>query len=243
VRKDNISVTLHELISSGLDSTFWIRIDFASSLAPWHQRRIHVLLHACSFESDNIFLPVFRPTSPGLIQYVNASRPKSVLPLQGFIQIDTNQWLDLILKSAIALFAAIIAFNQFKVARDKLRFDLFEKRFSLYNSVYESILSVIRDRPNQIEYSVNVRITREAQFLFGDEVRKYISYLNNKLMKYVLHHNRADSMNKAFSERGFDYQNRDKENDAAESLRTDLTKELDSLAVIFQPYLGMKHRV
>jgi hypothetical protein len=158
------------------------------------------------------------------------------------VPIQTYQWFDLALKAIIAGAASVIAYNQYKVAKDKLRFDLFEKRFALFNSVYESLLSVIGENPNQIDYKVNVRISREAQFLFGKEVGEYISELNRTTQKYVLHHNRANSMNKAFSEKQVHHKDRDKENDAAENYRVELVKELDRMPDVFRPYLGMHHR-
>ncbi|HEV2293707.1 MAG TPA: hypothetical protein VGR35_07615 [Tepidisphaeraceae bacterium] len=53
------------------------------------------------------------------------------------IQRASQAWLT----PLIACLAVWIAFQQFRVARNKLRLDLYEKRFKVYSAVKEFILS------------------------------------------------------------------------------------------------------
>lgn len=75
----------------------------------------------------------------------------------------------------IAAIAAWIAFRQFQIARNKLKFDLFDKRMEVYNAVREALGNITRQgnltQEQQLQY---LQGTRTARWLFGKEVYTYL---------------------------------------------------------------------
>jgi hypothetical protein len=143
----------------------------------------------------------------------------------------------------IGFLAAYIAYQQQKIQRDKLRFDLFEKRFALFNTLYETWVSVLGDKSNTIDYKEDTRIRRETRFLFGPEVMKYIQDLNGKLGIYNLQFKRLQAMNKAFTESHRDTPERLTQIDTVEALWADLITETENLENVFRPYVQLTHKL
>lgn len=74
-----------------------------------------------------------------------------------------------------AAIAGAIAYRNWRTAQYKLKFDLFEKRYKIYNDLREEIISwAIRENLNfekSIEY---LNIQRKAEFLFDRKVMKHL---------------------------------------------------------------------
>jgi hypothetical protein len=78
-----------------------------------------------------------------------------------------------LLMPMIAILAAIIAYWQWKTARNKLRFDLFDRRFAVYDAARNLLGSIITTGVQQdllFRFEVG---TREAKWLFNDEIDRY----------------------------------------------------------------------
>ena len=150
------------------------------------------------------------------------------------------EWLE-ITKTAgtivVGIAASFIAYQQHKTNKDKLRLDLFEKRFALYNSLYESWIAIINGRENSIGISDNNKIYRESLFLFGKEITSYIREFFRKLFTYGIECERLESMNKKFRESHIDNPERIPLITKTEKARADLHKEMESLEEVFRPYL------
>ncbi len=87
------------------------------------------------------------------------------------------------------MLAALIAFRQFQIARNKLKLDLFDKRMEVYSAVREALGNIARQgnlTPEQeIQYSQG---TRSARWLFGPEVSNYLDKsLWHKITDLELH--------------------------------------------------------
>lgn len=67
----------------------------------------------------------------------------------------------------ISLIVAIIAYGQFRIASNRTRLDLYDRRFAIYNAVLDAIRSD-SDPYEQIwlTYGKLVKAVRESQFLF-----------------------------------------------------------------------------
>lgn len=79
------------------------------------------------------------------------------------------------LAAVTALLALSIAYHQLRTARAKLRLDLYERRFRVFDSVSELLAVVLRDGDIGIDDLRRFTIsTNEAAFLFGQEVTSYI---------------------------------------------------------------------
>jgi hypothetical protein len=75
----------------------------------------------------------------------------------------------------IAAVVAAVGFCQFVVARQKVRLDLFDKRFAVYEELRLSIGEQLKyNRVSDADYFKFARAVSRAKFLFGSEVSQYL---------------------------------------------------------------------
>jgi hypothetical protein len=79
----------------------------------------------------------------------------------------------------IATFVAVIGFLQWRISREKLRLDLFNRRFDIYLRVlnYHLALSRSQNSPEQLEeLEPFIKAIRESRFMFPTKsgVRKFL---------------------------------------------------------------------
>jgi hypothetical protein len=86
----------------------------------------------------------------------------------------------------IALIVAWIAYMQYKVNHERLRFELYEKRFSIYRELKLFILDIIRTNDFLTDENIEMiyRMNDEAVFLFGDDVVQCINEIKKKTNSY-----------------------------------------------------------
>ncbi|MFZ6727201.1 hypothetical protein ACO0K2_17035 [Undibacterium sp. MH2W] len=80
----------------------------------------------------------------------------------------------------IAAIAAVIAYRQHMVAKSKLNFDLFERRYEIFKlswTVLSSAASFKVDAESSRELSNS---SPQAAFLFGEEIKEYIGLILKK---------------------------------------------------------------
>jgi hypothetical protein len=69
-----------------------------------------------------------------------------------------------------------LAQTQKKIASDKLRLDLFDKRTTVYKKVQETVLFVVQNANlSALQYSTYVVNIQESRWLFGDDVFQYLN--------------------------------------------------------------------
>ena len=75
----------------------------------------------------------------------------------------------------IALFAAYVAYQQFRLGREKFKLDLFEKRFQVFAAARRLLSHVLTDANLELttlfEYRAGIA---EATFLFDDGLTTYL---------------------------------------------------------------------
>ena len=91
----------------------------------------------------------------------------------------------------VAVIAAVIAYQQWKTARNKLKLELFEKRMEVYACVQETLGHAARDgtldNEKQIAYLTG---TKSAKWLYGPEVATYLDKtLWHKIVDLELYNN------------------------------------------------------
>ncbi|MHC4183282.1 MAG: hypothetical protein ACYSR0_08035 [Planctomycetota bacterium] len=85
------------------------------------------------------------------------------------------------MKWIIAGIVAYIAFMQFKTNRDRLRLELYKKRFSVYEGLQELLNKIIIRFVVTDEDLREFRVkTNEASFLFDEDIVKYLKEINDK---------------------------------------------------------------
>lgn len=81
----------------------------------------------------------------------------------------------------IGTIAAYIAFQQHKVNHDRLRLDLFDRRIKVYDRLIDALKTIVHDgdrekKKHEIRGAL-IESMNESQFLFGDDITKYISHI------------------------------------------------------------------
>src|SRR5262249_43821581 len=91
------------------------------------------------------------------------------------------QILGGLLTPVIAGLAIWIAYQQHRTARDKLKLDLFDRRFKVYRGVMDFLGEVNKDaKPTREAFSAFYRETDPTRFLFEGEVRDFIEVIRVK---------------------------------------------------------------
>jgi hypothetical protein len=93
-----------------------------------------------------------------------------------------------IVAAFISIATATVAIMQWRLAKDKLRLDLFEKRYRVYEvaMTYLSAVVSLADVRNDDLHNYN-RGTTDAVFLFGPEISDYIKKLRHRTLQMQLY--------------------------------------------------------
>ncbi|MEK7512439.1 MAG: hypothetical protein AAB575_05520 [Patescibacteria group bacterium] len=134
----------------------------------------------------------------------------------------------------IALVTVYIAYQQYKTNKDKLRLELFNKRFSVYNG-FRSALDEIQISPkfSHDGFKNFYSKTSGGDFLFGDDITNYREVFVKKMIHFNVVNGRlfgkhpnipiGDKRNKLATERG--------------ELENWFSEQYDELKVIFNRYI------
>jgi uncharacterized protein (DUF4415 family) len=143
------------------------------------------------------------------------------------------QWLQAIAIIGIAGLGARIAYKQAIIAEGKLKLDLFEKRFKVFDAARNALVEVFRNgdiRTKDLdEYDAGVL---DAVFLFNEEIESYLEGLRKEMAGLYF-------INRQLERAGDDDKKRAKYADAASNKLTALTDELQKLKERFKPFLKL----
>ena len=82
--------------------------------------------------------------------------------------------MDLFIKSLITIGVGYIAFNQYKLAKDRFKLDLFDRRMEIFSELEKTMLAIVRcSELNDVldVQSEHSRLIRKAVFLFDNDSR------------------------------------------------------------------------
>jgi hypothetical protein len=92
--------------------------------------------------------------------------------------------LSAALTPLIALIALYIAYQQYRTNRDKLRLDLYDRRFDLYGALVDLCTSVASSgAPGSPEFRGFLQARHKTQFLFDPEVAAYLEKTRQKAIR------------------------------------------------------------
>lgn len=84
-------------------------------------------------------------------------------------------YLSALLVPTVAVIGAIIAYRQWRTAQNKLKLDLFERRFSVYDAARNLIGSIMTSgKAKNDEIYKFLSGTREAKWLLNPEIANYL---------------------------------------------------------------------
>lgn len=77
--------------------------------------------------------------------------------------------------AAIALLALVIAYQQWRIAQNKLKFDLFDRRMRVYEAAAALLASILTSGKAKNEEILKfMAATREAKWLFNAAIAQYL---------------------------------------------------------------------
>jgi len=84
----------------------------------------------------------------------------------------------------VAAFAAYVAYQQFRLGREKFKLDLFEKRFSVFAGTRRLLSRILADGDIKLENFFEFRAAvAEATFLFGTDITVYLDEIDKKALR------------------------------------------------------------
>lgn len=133
----------------------------------------------------------------------------------------------------IALAVAVIAYLQWQVAHDRLRLDLFDRRYKVYEAARKFIAITTMETPNFDDSHLlefNDR-TSSAVFLFKSDIVDYLSDIRKRAVTMRMHYELYQPTGTSENERVKHINSEQEEKDW-------LFSQLAVMPKIFSPYLG-----
>jgi hypothetical protein len=131
----------------------------------------------------------------------------------------------------LSVAVVMIAWQQWRVADNKLRLDLFDRRYKVYDSTRKFLAVILREATFTLSQLAEFDIgTSDAEFLFGADVVDYLG----QVRKRALHLRTAQTLYEPLpvgDERSRHVQ-------AAHDDLSWLTDQITAMTKIFAPYLG-----
>ena len=85
---------------------------------------------------------------------------------------------------AVGVVAAYIAFQQFWLARERLRLDLFEKRFAVFAAVRRFLSLILQGASVKMDDFWQYRAgVAEASFLFDEDITDYLGEIDRRALR------------------------------------------------------------
>ncbi|HYX09249.1 MAG TPA: hypothetical protein VE912_21120 [Bacteroidales bacterium] len=145
-------------------------------------------------------------------------------------------WIDILtalLTPTIALAAVLITWQQVRISRNRLKHELFDRRYKLYEAARDLIgHSVSRGHPTDEELFDFVLKTRESEFLFDKNVSEYLNEIYNKAVDIQICHAEME---------GLVGEEKSKNIDERRELLKFMGKQPQILRDKFASYLKLKH--
>ena len=127
-----------------------------------------------------------------------------------------------------------VAWQQWQIARSKLRLDLFDRRYKVYDATRKFLSEIIRSANFKDSHLCEFYAgTSDAEFLFGSDVVDYLAQIRKRAIDMRMHHEMCDPM-PVGDERSRHVQ-------ANHDQLVWLGEQLTGMTKIFTPYLGFSN--
>lgn len=146
-----------------------------------------------------------------------------------------TQYLSALLTPTVAVLGSFIAYRQWRTAQNKLKHDLFERRFSVFDSARKLLASIMTSgKANNEELFKFLSGTREAKWLLDDQIAEY---LEKELYAKAVHLQCLESELQGLPVG----EGRSANIKAQSEIKLWLGKQFEVLDEKFSPYLRLKH--
>ena len=144
-------------------------------------------------------------------------------------------YLSALLTPIVAVLGSFIAYRQWRTAQNKLKHDLFERRFAVFDAARKLLASIMTSgKAKDEELFKFLSGTREAKWLLNDDIAKY---LEKELYHKAVHLQCLDSELEGVpvgDERSANVRNQTE-------IKLWLGKQFEVLDEKFSPYLRLPH--
>ena len=134
----------------------------------------------------------------------------------------------------ISLAITYIAWQQWQIARNKLRLDLFDRRYKVYDATRKFLGAILRDATftdaQLFEFSAG---TSDAEFLFEQDVVGYLTQIRNRAIDMRTHQQVFEPLPVG--------EERSRHVHAQHDELVWLTHQLTEMTKVFSPYLSFSH--
>jgi hypothetical protein len=154
--------------------------------------------------------------------------PKSELPLW-------IEYLQALGPTLVAIAVGFVAYRQWATARDRVKLDLYDRRFAVYERLRTLLAIALQDGTISYEAVLTfAQNTRGLEFLFGYEVEEYLEGIRKNLNMWAYHEGRI--------RQGPQVANYEKQVDESAKLASYVADELTKNArPKFEKYLSFSH--
>ena len=134
----------------------------------------------------------------------------------------------------VGLSVAFIAWQQWRVARNKLRMDLFDRRYKVYEATRQFLSVILRDATFKDSdlFTFYAGIS-DSEFLFRSDVVDYLTQMRKRAIEMQLHQKLCEPLPLG--------DERPRHVQAAHDQLLWLDEQLTAMSKTFAPYLGLSH--
>ena len=103
--------------------------------------------------------------------------PNALNQTSNFVALD-YKWTSLLLSATIGFLTIYIAWQQHNINKLKIRSDLFDRRFKIYQELMKFLARIMQNGTTSNDDLIQLlRNTAESEFLFGHKVAEFIDSL------------------------------------------------------------------
>lgn len=146
-----------------------------------------------------------------------------------------TQYLSALLTPTVAVVGSFIAYRQWVLARNKLKFDLFDRRYRVYEAARALLASVVTSgKVKDEEIWKYLAAIREARWLLDSDVARYLQKdLYGKALKVAQHDDELEGVPVG--------DERTRLVELKQQARASFLAEYEELDEKFAPYLQLRH--
>lgn len=151
--------------------------------------------------------------------------------VSSYINADAAAWATV----AIAAIVAFVEIRNYRVSRDQIRHDLFERRFAIYKAVQIFLSKVMQE--GKLDYQALPEFydaMQKARFLFGKDVNEYLEEIKSHVF----------ALNKTVRKMNDNWEDETKRLENVERIDEEfrwLSDQLDELHMYFGKYINFPH--
>jgi hypothetical protein len=98
-------------------------------------------------------------------------------------ELQITQILTAITSAFAAILGVYVAYQQYRLGRERHKLDLFDRRMKVYEAVTRAMMQAYRDEFSHDEYFELRPLLEQAVFLFGTDIERHLQILGSHLTK------------------------------------------------------------